>query len=788
MTFTNVKLILAREIRDQLRDRRTLFMIAVLPILLYPLLGLSLFQVSQFMQEQPTRVLVVGAKDLAGLPPLFEKQQFAGQLFSDPRGPKLLELHFTPNGPPMPGETPAEARADAYAQVQAGQFDAALCFPPDFASRLDAFRAAIRRRADKPAEGPSDKVPSPFGRGPGGEGGRRADHAPTLARSQTQRGHLSPAVRLEVPSPEIIYTTANDKSQIAFARLSDVLRRWTEQIGDDNLVQSGVPKIAMRPFFVESADVADADHREASMWSKVLPVLLLLWALTGAFYPAVDLCAGEKERGTLETLLCSPAQRSEIVLGKLATVMLFSVATAVLNLLSLGITGWMVVAQLPGFGLPPPVAIAALLMALVPISALFSGLCLALAALARSTKEGQYYLMPLLLVTMPLVILPMSPGVELNLGNSLIPITGVVLLLRSVLEGNYWQALQFAPAVMAVTFLACLLSIRWAVDQFNSESVLFRESERLDLGLWLRHLFRQRQPTPTVAAAACCGVLILVVHFFVSSSLTMSEGFGGFTRTVLITQLAVIGVPTLLMTILLSSSPRQTLLLRWPPWMTIPAAALLAVLLHPAANRLQSVVQQLYPVSESVRPVLEKMQEMLHRADFWPLVLVIALVPAICEELAFRGFILSGFRHLGHKWRAVIYSALLFGLTHGILQQSLIACLLGLVLGFLALQSGSILPGMVFHVVHNGLAVANGRVTPAMIPNWPLLRKLVAPADGGGCTFEWPLLVIASLGAVLLLGWLARLNCPQSPEEKLAEAIAQGDQAAAPLVPDRACL
>ena len=128
--------------------------------------------------------------------------------------------------------------------------------------------------------------------------------------------------------------------------------------------------------------------------------------------------------------------------------------------------------------------------------------------------------MPLLLVTMPLVILPMSPGVELNLGNSLIPVTGVVLLLRSVLEGNYWQAVQFSPVVAVVTLAACLLSIRWAVDQFNSESVLFRESERLDMGLWLRHLLRDRQPTPTVAAAAvCCGVLILMVNFFLDFSL-----------------------------------------------------------------------------------------------------------------------------------------------------------------------------------------------------------------------------------------------------------------------------
>ena len=76
--------------------------------------------------------------------------------------------------------------------------------------------------------------------------------------------------------------------------------------------------------------------------------------------------------------------------------------------------------------------------------------------------------------------------------------------------------MQFAPVVAGVTLAACLLSVRWAVDQFNSESVLFRESERLDVGLWLRHLFRDRRPTPTVAAAVCCGVLILLVRFFAS--------------------------------------------------------------------------------------------------------------------------------------------------------------------------------------------------------------------------------------------------------------------------------
>ncbi len=92
MNWSNVKLILAREIRDQLRDRRTLFMIAVLPLLLYPLLGMSFFQVTQFMREHAIRVLVVGAPESPELPPLVENDRFAANLFDDPDSARLLQL------------------------------------------------------------------------------------------------------------------------------------------------------------------------------------------------------------------------------------------------------------------------------------------------------------------------------------------------------------------------------------------------------------------------------------------------------------------------------------------------------------------------------------------------------------------------------------------------------------------------------------------------------------------------------------------------------------------------
>src|SRR5207237_1341389 len=89
----------------------------------------------------------------------------------------------------------------------------------------------------------------------------------------------------------------------------------------------------------QAEDVATAREVGGGVWSRLFPFLLVMMSLTGAFYPAVDLCAGEKERGTMETLLICPASRTEIVLGKFLTVVLASIMTALLNIISMGLTG-----------------------------------------------------------------------------------------------------------------------------------------------------------------------------------------------------------------------------------------------------------------------------------------------------------------------------------------------------------------------------------------------------------------------------------------------------------------
>jgi sodium transport system permease protein len=749
MQWKNVKLIYFREMRDQLRDRRTLFLIAVLPLLLYPLLGMSFFQLAQFLQHHAAKVLVLGAEEVDGidwLPKLIDGDHFDAALFDAPDQHVSLELVQPDQYPEVKfGDDAASLEIATRRVLDEGRVEAVLQFPPGFGDRL----REVRREMLERKEGGSDQLPQPI----------------------------------------ILYNSANEKSQLAQLRTEQALRRWRNAVTERNLGDSDVPMAATRPFELQPHDVALEQQRHAAVWSKVLPFIVFIWALTGAFYPAVDLCAGEKERGTLETLLTSPALRREIVWGKLLTVMTFSSLTALLNLSSLGVTGKFVIDQLSqasAFGadnpmsMPPLSALVWLAVALVPISALFSALCLACAAFARSTKEGQYYLMPLMLVSMPLMLLPMSPGVELNLGNSLVPLTGMVLLLRSVIEGQYHLAWPFILPVALVTLACCLLAIRWAEEQFNRESVLFRESERLDLRRWFVHMVRDRGDTPSFAQAMLCVAIIVVVQFFISVSMTAHTPeqvtFAFLAKTLLISQIGCILAPAAIMTVMLTRRPARTLLVERAPKLShLATAAGLALLVHPVAVRFAEAIHHLYPPTPEVDASKSAIEGALAQAPHWWMALaVLAVLPAICEELTFRGFVLSGFRHVGHKWWAIALSAIAFGGVHMFLPQKIVAAAVGMVIGYLAVQTGSLWPGVVFHAIHNSLQLLIQRWAGAVEPD-PKMSFASLMAGDAPLLYHPVTVTACAVGVAAILWSLRGASYEPTREEQIEEARQRQD-------------
>jgi sodium transport system permease protein len=387
--------------------------------------------------------------------------------------------------------------------------------------------------------------------------------------------------------------------------------------------------------------------------------------------------------------------------------------------------------------------------------------------------------MPLLLVTMPLMMLPMAPGSELNLGNSLIPVTGVVLLLMGLVQGNYLEVARYIVPVVGVTLICCHLAIRWAVYQFNQESVLFRESERFDLRCWLVHLVRDRKDTPSLAEAFFCVALIYVLQFFtqlaISGHTPSNPDFYFFAKLVFVSQVVCIALPALMMALLFTDRPLKTLLLDKRPNATACAMAiLLAVLFHPIGMQIMHGIRVLYPISQDAMEKLNVVGEMVKSSPYpWLPYLLLAGLPAVCEELAFRGFILSGLRHLGSKRWAIGLSAVFFGIAHGVIQQSLSATVLGCVIGYVAVQTGSLVPGMLFHLTYNGLMFLTLTRIVAWTQNWPAWAvpyEQLSPTD---VVYRWPILVVCGLASLLPLLWLHRLPYQATREEEINEARAR---------------
>jgi sodium transport system permease protein len=664
MRWSNLFTIFRREVLDQIRDRRTLFMIFILPILLYPLLGYGIVQVTAAMEKKPRLVVVVGAEHLPQDQPLLnaEGNGFDPKLFDSPHEASLLLVERESSAGPW-GAT--ENREQA---VRTGLVSAVMIIPSDLP-------AQFRDKND-----------------------------------------------VEIP---IQYKSVDEPSQITYLRLREVLDRWKRGIVDERRKKDRLPQGYTQPIQVKGMDVATEQELGGSVWSRIFPFLLVLMSLTGAFYPAVDLCAGEKERGTMETLLISPATRAEIVLGKFLTVMLASVLTALLNLVSMGLTG-IRMAQLAMGGtsqlareggrraavamsISPPTLQSAMWMIvlLIPLAAFFSAICVALAVLARSMKEGQYYMTPLYLFCLPLIFLTMMPEIELNLFYSLVPITGVALLLRALIMGEYHTAARFFLPVMVPTVLYAAVALRWAIDQFQREEVLFREAERFNLGHWLKHLVRDREPVPTGGQATLCFSLILTSSWFMLVFLA-KQGIGATLAGTAAGQFLIM-FPPLIMAVMLTSSPRRTLRLYWPAPRYIALAVVFVVALNPMVNLLRHLVENWFPISSVIRQSLSDM--MSQSPSIGASILVFAILPAVCEELAFRGFILSGLEHKRRTRSAIFLSALMFGFLHvlmSLFQQLFNATLLGVVLGLLAVRSRSLLPGIVFHCLNNAFAITQG--------------------------------------------------------------------------------
>jgi sodium transport system permease protein len=403
MNRHNIFTVYRKELRDSLRDRRTVMSMIVIPTLMIPgimavAIGVSTRAINKAREEVPT-VMVLGGDDSPVL---------RAALAAHPK------LHLV------------RTAANWKQQISDKQLRAVIDIPA-------GFDAALERGT--PAE----------------------------VKIYHYKGEL--------------------RSGFAVGELRDFLNGYREKTVTARLVGRGLPAALVKPFEVRTENVAPPEKVGGNMIGGLIPYLFIILCFTGAMYPAMDLTAGEKERGTMETILCSPVARTDLVLGKFLMVLTASLTTAVISTVVLGVSIAVRVATLGDSGMAAaassgmdmtldPAGLLLVLAMVLPVAVLFCAVLLAVSLFAKSIKEASSYASPMIILIIIPAMMGLMPGVELNTRLALVPILNIALVSKELVSGVFhWHYLAL---IFGSTCAYAAVALAFCVHMFNRESVLFR--------------------------------------------------------------------------------------------------------------------------------------------------------------------------------------------------------------------------------------------------------------------------------------------------------------------------
>ena len=500
---------------------------------------------------------------------------------------------------------------------------------------------------------------------------------------------LAPPAVPDARAPVVVeLDRATEKAAVVEDRVVGALRAAREAARDDRLAAHGVPP---EDLVVPDVLVVDTSTREARggfVFGRVVAPLLVFMLIMGAFTPASDATAGERERQTLRTLLCAPVDARSVALGKLLSTTIVALGAALANLGGLALTLRSGLGQ--GVTLHVGVLdVLPILIVLIPTAAYVAALLLAGSAFARTTKEAQALLTPIVLVVAMPAFGVSLPGVPASPALALVPVFGPALVLREVFAGTATPLLLLAGAGGAVALVVVALGL--AARAFTVEALM---SGRVAAPL--------RAPGPLPAFD---GVLVVMAVFFAAVVISSAAAGAGVVPLLIATQLGVFVLVPLAFVAARSTTPIDALGLGAP---RRPGALLVvagAVLLVPSLLAVtERAARALLDVDDAALEQLEQLAAGLADLPVPLLIVLVAVLPAVCEEICFRGAILRAWR--ARPVVAVVASAVLFAALHGSLARVPPTLALGLLAGFVAVRTGSTWAAVLVHATHNGTALA----------------------------------------------------------------------------------
>lgn len=654
-----VRLLYRSELKQFLRDRRTLFLAILLPVLVMPLFLFASHATEKRREKQleaATYSYAISGGAAARARRLIELGQQGRAADGDGSSNGAALSHVKEIPLPDPVTALAEGRIQVY---------------------LETLSAAEAEKAKPPrTERPKTEPAVP-----------RATAARRAANAVESTAAVVPVFRVHSRS-------SDDMSSRGARMIQDLLSAGRTRLQEQMLAQHGFPVKPSDVAPVAMVDVAEPGRAAGARFGRFLMLMVVFLVLTGGSVVAIDSVAGEKERGTLETLLTTAAGRNEIFAAKQLLVLTVGLAIALLQVFNM-----LAYAHFGLVPLPEGVAagltfggVAALLLALLPVAGLLSASLVYLSTRAKSYKEAQVYFLPLMLIGGALAAAPLFPEIQLRSIMALVPVANAAIAAKGALGGEPDWLLM--PVVLLVNLTALAGVLRLGSRTLGEER-LFSSAGR-EQGLLLTPEDRFGRAVPLWFA------LTWVVMFVVASNVPALAGLRG---QILFNVVLLFVGGSLLLTRRFRLKPRDVFSLRRPPWV-----AWLAVLTGAPAGLVTAI--GLFKLASLLLPVpaswLNEMgrQMVPEELPFWQILLFIAVIPGIGEELAFRGPLLFGLSRRMKPLPLMLTVGAIFGLFHVSVFRLLPTAFLGVLLSAVVLLTGSIFPAMLWHGLNNALSVS----------------------------------------------------------------------------------
>lgn len=521
------------------------------------------------------------------------------------------------------------------------------------------------------------------------------------------------------------YNSTIQDSSYAQQGIRDLAESYRNLLLEENLAKKGLTEDFLYPVLYEAKDSATTSESMGMSMGGSIGMLLMVTIMLGAFYPVIDATTGEKERGTLETLLTLPVTNFQMIMSKFIAVALFACAAAILSLLSLGGSIIFLVESLTEGAGPVLTGINAgtlvswmpvLLLVVLVTALLLTAISMCFCLFAKSFKEANNYITPVMLIVMFASMASMLPSLKLDYQTALIPIVNVSLLVKQVMG----QQMDLALAGITIGVNLCFsILVIWLLSRiYNSENVLFKD------GFQSFSLFEKRSEikegtVPRTGDLLLAITVLLLLIFYLGTAVSVRSALGG----TMVNQLLILAVPLVLVWYM-KTDWKKLFSLRLPGARNIVGGIFLYLGTFFLSLLSGFLLTRIFPESTEK---LDQSFQVLLEAPLFLLILVIAVMPALGEELFFRGLLFCSWnKHLGPVW-GILLSSLIFGAFHLSLVKLIPTALLGACFAYITYRSGSILIGMLLHFINNLLSLLSLKYPQQTAEILPVLVKNELP-------------------------------------------------------------